>query len=132
MTDLELRQILPSSMDEILRLQRHLNSALEQLEELPDPFADILESPRAADQAVEQARCDLEIARESVGNIRDRLIELIRLVERMVAQRQSAVDAFEAGYEARFVDLIAQLSGPEYSALRHALVNLIDGGTIPF
>jgi len=132
MTDLELRQMLPRSMDEILRLQRHLTSALDRLDELPNPFRDLVESPKAVNEAVEQACCDLAIAYETVGNIRDRLIELIRLVERMVAQRQSTADAFEAGYEARYIDLIAQLSGPEYAALRHALVKLVDGDTIPF
>jgi len=132
MTDVELRQLLPSSMDELLRLQRHLNSALDHLDELYVPFSDLVESPQAASEAVEQARCDLAIARESVGVIRDRLIELIRLAERMVSQRQSAVDAFEAGYEARYVNLIAQLSGPEYFALRQALLKLDDGDVIPF
>src|SRR5579864_1125002 len=132
MTDLELRQLLPSGMDEILRLQRHLNSALDHLSDLPSPFGDVVESPQMVDEAVEKARCDLEVAHESVGLLRDRLIELIRLTERMLAQRQSAADAYEAGYAARYVDLIAQLSGPEFFALRQALIKLSDDDTIPF
>jgi len=48
---------------------------------------------------------------------------------------QSAVEAYEAGYEASHVDLIAQLSGTEYAALRQALADLadheaIDGGKV--
>ena len=132
MNDLEFRQLLPRGMDEILRLQRRLNSALDHLDELPDLSDAIMEAPQAANEAVEQTRGDLEIARESVLNIRDRLIELARLIERLVAQRQSAAEAYEAGYEARYVDLIAQLSSAEYFALRQALADLSDGDSIPF
>ena len=132
MNDLEFRQLLPRGMDEILRLQRRLNSALDHLDTLPDLSDAILEAPQVANEAVEQTRGDLEIARESVLNIRDRLIELARLIERLVAQRQSAAEAYEAGYEERYVDLIAQLSSAEYFALRQALADLGDGDPIPF
>ena len=132
MTDLELRNLLPSGMDEILRLTRHLNSALDHLSDLPRPFGDVVESSQTVNEAVEQACHDLEIAHESVGLIRDRLLELARLVERMLAQRQSAAEAYEAGYAARYIDLIAQLSTPEFYALRQALAALSDDDTIPF
>jgi len=91
--------------------------------------------PQAANQSIEQVRGDLLITCGTVGNIRDRLVELTRLAERLVAQRQSAVEGYEAGYEARYMDLVAQLSGSEYAALRQALADLadheaIDGGKV--
>ena len=131
MTDLELRTLLPRRMEDIMRLQRRLNHVEAHLDELPTPFDDFL-AVDAANANVEGAKTDLDLARESIATIRDWLIELCGLVERMAAQRQSAADAYEAGYNARYADLVARLSAPEFFALRQALLKLDENDEIPF
>ena len=131
MNDLDLRNLMPDSMDDIRRLLRWLDRVAGHLDAMPTPFDDIV-SIDGANRSVEGAKSDLEKARDAVSDIRNRLVEYTRIIERMAAQRQSAIDAYDLGYKARFIDLIAQLSGPEYFALRQALQNLDEDGQIPF
>ena len=131
MNDRELGLLLLSGIDDTLRLQRYLNRALDHLSEVLTPFEDRVSS-NDANTNVEGARANLEKAHDTVDDVRDRMLELMDLIGRMVAQRQSAAEAYEAGYEARLVDLMAQLSSADYLALRQALAALADADHIPF
>ena len=131
MNDLELHNMLPDSMDDIRRLVRWLNFVSDHLDTMPTPFDDIV-SIDGANASVEGARTGVERMRDVIADIRDRLIEYTQLIERMAEQRQSALDSYREGYKARYTDLVAELSGPEYVALRRALIDLEDDGKIPF
>ncbi len=52
-------------------------------------------------------------------------------ITRLEQQRQSSKTAFTTGYEARYKDILAQLSSSEYAELRAALKRT-DGEEIPF
>jgi hypothetical protein len=131
MTDREIRDWLPHSLDDVVRLQRRLTSALDCLSALPRPF-DADGYPHPVDEAVTHACRDLENAHDSVLTVRDWLIELVQLVERLLDQRQSVVEAYERGYNACYIDLVARLAGPEFMALRRAFRELEDDEEIPF
>ncbi len=91
----------------------------------------------------EPERIPLELARHKdqllMAYSRYRILEtkidlLIKLVERLMTQQQSAKDAFNMGWEARMVELLSPLNGEEYDAVRRAVHSAIlaNDDTIPF
>ncbi len=59
------------------------------------------------------------------------LYEMASYITRLELQRQTSRAAFTAGYEARYKDIIAQLSSREYEELRRSL-HRTEGEEIPY
>lgn len=53
--------------------------------------------------------------------LQDKYDGLVLLAQRLLAQKQSAKDAFEVGWKARYTDIVSRLTGTEYADLRRAL-----------
>jgi len=101
----------------------------------PNTLAALNEVEGLIDMALDEARDQSETAEEALIFVEERLIEashsavqlpfkledVLELIQRLMAERRTAQDAFEAGWEGRYHDIVARLSGVEYDWLQRAL-----------
>ena len=72
-------------------------------------------------EAVQQAKVALAMLDAESTKFNTLIREMASYVSRMEYQRESSRKAFEAGWKARYTDIMAQLAGKTYEQVRDAL-----------
>jgi len=110
MNERRLREIRSQTMD-----------ALNEVEALVDMALDEARSQSDTEEALIFVRGRLTEATRSALHLRSQVEDVLDLVQRLLAERRTAQDAFEAGWEGRYHDLLARLSGMEIGWLQAVL-----------
>jgi len=82
---------------------------------------DLRSGSEAPEEAVDRMRRQLTEAKRSTHQLGDHLTELLSLTRQLLAQRRSAQEAFEAGWNGRLYDVLSKLTDAERDQLREAL-----------
>ena len=119
MIDEELNQLLPQSRETFIRLSADLLSAIDALDVLKQGESESGNATLVAqiDNALSKAFIDARQQQTLVDAV-------CQLAVRLLRQQQSAKQAFETGWDARLVDILAHLSNEDCAALRHVLETL--------
>lgn len=112
----ELKQLVPESRVELLHLKACLVAAMDELDVLTAQAGDALNPV-----LTQQIKADLMDAYSSARTLRDLLAGIMNTGQRLLAQRQSALEAFEMGWSARYLDILARLPQVDSEALRRAV-----------
>ena len=111
MIDKEFRKLAPKTV-------ANLNALASWLDVITD---DLRSGSEAPEETVNRMRRQLIGAKRSTQQLGDHLTELLSLTRQLLAQRRSAQEAFEAGWNGRLYDILTKLTDSEREQLREAL-----------
>jgi len=109
--DKEFRKLAPKTVAD-------LNALAGWLEVITD---DLKSGSEAPEETVERTYRQMTLAKRATDQLGNHLSELLSLTRQLLAQRRSAQEAFEAGWNGRFYDILSKLSDAERDQLREAL-----------
>jgi len=111
MIDREFRKLAPKTVADLNALASWLDVIID----------DLKSGSEAPEEAVDRMHLQLTQAKRSTLQLGDHLTELLSLTRQLLAQRRSAQEAFEAGWNGRFYDILSNLTDAERDQLRKAL-----------
>lgn len=125
--DQNLTPIVSQNKDTFIRLNVDLLLALDTLADLekalPDPDQNAL---------VQEIRSALTEAFSYARRHQDAAAALADLNARLLRQYQSAKDAYQQGWDARLIDILAHLSDEDVATLRRVIESIRADEDMPF
>ncbi len=122
----ELKQLLPQSINGLVRLRANLLITTARVDDLKRELTDPSHSSAVA-RIEAEVNASIQYAREQEEIIR----ALSNLIERLLRQYQSANDAYQLGWEHRLDDILARLCVADSAELL-AMLEKIAAADEPF
>ena len=108
-----LKSLVPDTMSHLDDLDTYLDVLLVELER----NAEVERKPWSESREVDHVK----EAQRTLNKLNSDVKALVEALDRLLAQRKTTREAFEAGYRGRYLDLLSKLSGEEHDLLRRAL-----------